>query len=200
MRAILLATRNAGKARELRELTRGRLYEWVGLDRFPEVAEPEESGRTLFENARLKALYYSRETGLPALADDSGLEVDALGGAPGVDSAYLAGHPRDDAANNRKLVEVMREVSADARTARYRCVTTLVIDGRVTLETTGTVEGVIQLEPRGSNGFGYDPHFFIPSKRCTMAELSPEEKNAISHRGIALKAMLARISEYLPPL
>jgi XTP/dITP diphosphohydrolase len=158
---------------------------------------------------------------LPTLADDSGLEVDCLGGAPGVHSARYAGSPRDDVANNRKLVAALAGVPLDRRTARFCCVMALARAGGVLAETRGpaeaeargtgvaprgaelltetrgAVEGLILDEPRGSSGFGYDPHFFLPSLGKTMAELPPDEKNALSHRGQALRAMLPKIAELL---
>ncbi len=194
MATLLLATRNAGKIREIRELSARSGLAWRGLDEFPAVAEAPEHGATLAENARAKALYYSAATGLPALADDSGLEVDALGGRPGVDSAVFAGQPRDDAANNRKLIELLRGVAEGHRSARFRCCMALCEGGRIVLETSGTVEGRIVDEPRGTNGFGYDPHFFVPQLGRTLAELPSEQKNAISHRGQALREMLRLIA------
>ncbi len=196
MAGVLFATRNAGKLREIRALVASSSLHWRGLDEFPEVAEPEETERTCGANARLKARYYAERTGLPTLADDSGLEVDALGGLPGVDSAYFAGHPRNDAANNRKLVAALAAVPAAARTARFRSHLAFVVGERVVLESDGAVEGVIVDEPRGDGGFGYDPHFFVPEFSCTMAELPAEQKNAISHRGRALRAILPQIEAY----
>lgn len=196
---LLLATTSAGKIREIRAASAalgagGSALEWVGLDEFPGIAEAVEDGASFAENARRKALHYAALTGLATLADDSGLEVDALGGEPGVDSAHFAGQPRNDAANNRKLVAALHDVPEARRTARFRCVMVLARGGRALAETSGAVEGRIVEEPRGRNGFGYDPHFLIPERGVTLAELSMEEKNAISHRGRALRAMLTRIN------
>jgi XTP/dITP diphosphohydrolase len=188
---ILLATRSAGKIREIRGMTAAGEWQWRSLADFPDVAEAPETGGTLSENARQKALFYAAATGLAALADDSGLEVDALGGLPGVDSAYFAGQPRDDAANNRKLVAALAAIPLAKRTARFRCCMALAVAGRVVLEATGSVDGVIIDIPRGTNGFGYDPHFLLPERGVTTAELAADEKNAISHRGRALREMLA---------
>lgn len=196
---LLLATRSAGKIREIREITAGLDLRWHGLDDFPDVSDAPETGRTFLENATQKSLYYGRAANLPALADDSGLEVDALDGRPGVDSAYFAGHPRDDARNNARLIELLRSVPDEHRTARFRCVMVFSDGGRVIASSEGTIEGRIVDLPRGSNGFGYDPHFFVPSLGRTTAELSPGEKNAVSHRGIALRAMLARIADWARP-
>ncbi len=190
---ILAATRNAGKLREIREITAGTPLVWHALDEFAEIGDVEESGATFAENARLKALHYAQLTGLATLADDSGLEVDALGGAPGVRSARFAGLPRDDAANNRKLLRLLADVPAARRTARFRCAMAFVRDGQVVLEGDGTFEGSICDEARGSNGFGYDPHFLVPELGLTAAELPAAEKNASSHRGQALRRMLQQI-------
>lgn len=190
---ILVATRNLGKLREIRQIAAAMPLVFHGLDEFPQVSDAPETGATLAENARQKALYYSAATGLDTLADDSGLEVDALGGAPGVHSARYAGWPRDDQANNRKLIEALAGVPPQRRTARFRCAVAFVRQGRVVLESEGTFEGLIIDQPRGNNGFGYDPHFLIPELGLTAAELSPEEKNARSHRGRALRAVLPQI-------
>jgi XTP/dITP diphosphohydrolase len=194
---ILLATHNPGKVREIRQVAAGDDWRWHSLDDFPEVAEAVEDADTFAGNARRKALHYAEVTGLPTLADDSGLEVDALGGAPGVLSARYAGSPHDDAANNRKLVAALHGIPPSQRTARFRCAMALARPGQVLAETQGAVEGVIVDEPRGSNGFGYDPHFLIPSLGKTMAELPAQEKNALSHRGQALRAMLPEIARVL---
>lgn len=196
---LLLATRSAGKIREIREITARLDLRWHGLDAFPDIPDAPETGRTFLENATQKSLYYGRATNLPALADDSGLEVDALDGRPGVDSAYFAGHPRDDARNNARLVGLLRSIPDERRTARFRCVMVFSDAGRVVASTEGAIEGRIVDLPRGSNGFGYDPHFFVPSLGRTTAELSPNEKNAVSHRGIALRAMLTKIADWARP-
>ncbi len=190
---LLLATRNAGKVREIRALTAGLPWTWRGLEEFPDVSEAEENGATFAENARAKALFYAQETGLPALADDSGLEVDALSGAPGVHSACYAGVPRDDQANLNRLLAELRDVPAARRMARFRCLIAFVHSGRVVLETAGTLEGAIATRPRGLNGFGYDPIFLLADRGLTLAELDSAEKNRISHRGQALRAMIARL-------
>lgn len=194
---ILLATHNAGKVREIRQLTATVGWRWRGLDEFPDVAAAVENADTFAGNARLKALHYSAATGLATLADDSGLEVDCLAGAPGVHSARYAGEPKSDAANNQKLIDALRGVPLEQRSARFRCAMAFVRDGVVLAEADGAVEGLIQDEPRGDNGFGYDPHFLIPARGVTMAELSAEEKNAISHRGHALRAILPKIIDLM---
>lgn len=196
MENVLVATGNAGKLREIRALVASSSLAWHGLDEFPGLAAPEETGRTFAENARLKALYYAERTGLPTLADDSGLEVDALDGRPGVDSAYYAGHPRDDAANNRKLIAALEGVPPWKRSARFHSHMAFVHGGRVVLESDGAVEGLIVDEPRGAGGFGYDPHFLVVELGRTMAQLAAAEKNAISHRGRALRAILPKIEAF----
>lgn len=197
MRPLLLATTNPGKLHEIRQMCGGRGWWWRSLSEFPEVAIAVEDGATFAENARRKALHYAAATGLYTLADDSGLEVDCLNGEPGVHSACYAGLPRDDAANNRKLIAALRGVPLERRSARFRCVMVLARPGEVLAETSGTVEGLIIDQPRGTNGFGYDPHFLLPHLGRTAAELAPHEKNAISHRGRALAQMLTRMEELL---
>ena len=211
LKRLLIATGNAGKLREVRAVLErefaagGRRIEieLLGLPDLPAPPpEPHEDGTTFAENARLKALYYARLTGLPTLADDSGLEVDALGGQPGVHSARYAGvsGPREavDRANNQKLISALRGIQDEKRTARFRCALAMAHDGRVLAESQGVIEGRIMDEPRGTGGFGYDPHFFVDALGCTTAELPSEEKNRFSHRGQALRAMaemLRRVCE-----
>jgi len=203
---ILIATANPGKYREIVAVmtespaSADPCINWKWLGALAErPAEPHEDGATFAENAALKARYYSLASGLRALADDSGLEVDALRGEPGVHSAYYAGEFADrpraerDAANNRKLITALRGVPPANRTARFRCCLALADGDRILATAEGTVEGVIIDEPRGTGGFGYDPHFFIPAIGRTTAELTREEKNRISHRGRALRAMRAEI-------
>ena len=181
--------------------------ELQGLDEAPPVAEPAEDGQTFAQNARHKALYYARALGRWCLADDSGLEVDAIGGAPGVRSARYAeedfplGADKSarDAANNAKLLAAMKGVPQGRRTARFVCHVALVGDGAVLAEARGTVEGRIGLAPRGDNGFGYDPLFLLPDGR-TMAELDAETKNRLSHRGAALRRLAERLAGMMPPL
>lgn len=190
---ILLATTSRGKQREIRQMAGDGPWAWRGLDAFEDVERVVEDGRTFAENARIKALAYAAATGLLTLADDSGLEVDALDGAPGVHSARFAGETASDGQRNQKLIELLRDVPAAGRTARFRCAMALARPGAVLIETEGAVEGRIVDEPRGENGFGYDPHFLLPELGQTMAELTSEAKNACSHRGQALRAMLEQI-------
>ena len=160
-----------------------------------DLPDPEETGTTFAENALIKARYYMEKTGLPALADDSGLAVDALDGAPGVYSARYAGTHGDDAANNAKLVAEMTAVAPQDRGAEYVCELALVYPDGTKRTARGICRGEIVLEPRGTGGFGYDPYFYLPEREKTMAELTLEEKNRISHRGEALRILSERLRE-----
>ena len=187
MRKVVLATNNAGKAKELNAMLGGLDMEIVAQSALG-VSEVEETGLTFIENAILKARNASAHAKLPAIADDSGLEVDALEGAPGIHSARYAGIPSNDQANLRKLLEAMQEVPDFGRTARFRCVIVYLKHAQdpAPLVTEGVWEGSILRAPKGSNGFGYDPVFWVPEKGCSSAELPPEVKNQLSHRGQAL--------------
>jgi XTP/dITP diphosphohydrolase len=196
-RRLVVATGNAGKLRELEALLEGLGFEIVAQTALG-VAAIEETGSTFLENALLKARHAAEATGSAVLADDSGLEVDVLGGAPGVYSARYAGPEADDAANNHKLIAALAGTSPAARGARYRCVL-VYLDGpndRQPLVAEGVWEGQIVLTPRGTGGFGYDSYFLVPAAGCTAAELPPSIKNRQSHRGQALaalrRALLAR--------
>jgi XTP/dITP diphosphohydrolase len=197
-RTIVLASGNAGKIREIGEMLADLDYRIVPQTEFG-VPDADETGPNFVENAILKARNASRHTGLPAIADDSGLEVDALGGAPGVQSARYAGADTTDAANVEKLLTALRDVPDAERTARFRCVMVYLRkpDDPMPVIAQGTWEGSIARAPRGSNGFGYDPVFIVPDHRCTSAELPPHEKNRLSHRGQALHA-LADLLRRLP--
>lgn len=191
---LLLATRNPHKAAEIGRMLRDLPLRVATLEEFPAVGEVVEDGRTLEENAAKKAALPARETGLWTLADDTGLEVAALDGAPGVRSARYAGDGCDYADNNAKLLRALRGAAPDRRRAAFRCVMALAgPDGRVTLEE-GRLEGSIALGPRGRNGFGYDPLFFVPASGKTFAEMSDEEKDSVSHRRLALTRMRAHLA------
>ena len=180
---FLLATQNSGKVREIRSALKDLNLKCESLLDRKDLPEIAESGSTFSENARLKAFHYHRLTGIPTLADDSGLLVDALGGAPGVFSARFA--PTDQG-RIEKLLGLMSSLQEPSRrTAHFVCVICLVLGGR-TLEVTGRVDGEIAREPNGRNGFGYDPVFYYPPLRKTLAQMSLEEKSEISHRGRAL--------------
>jgi XTP/dITP diphosphohydrolase len=194
MKRIVLASNNPGKLREI-----AALFAPLGIEVIPQarlgIGEAEEPHDTFVENALAKARHASRASGLPALADDSGLCVDALGGAPGVHSAYYAGREGSreerDARNNAKLLASL----GDERKAHYRCVMALVhgADDPEPLVAEGTWQGEIARVPRGANGFGYDPLFLLPGRGVTAAELPPEEKNRVSHRGRAAARLLAAL-------
>lgn len=198
---LLFATSNPHKVREVAAILAPRGIEIVGLEALdPRPSEPVEDAETFARNARIKAVHYARAAGRLCLADDSGLEVDALGGAPGVRSARYAGldagRPDRDGANNAKLLSELAGVPVEKRGARFVCAMCLVDpEGSVLAETLGTFEGVIADRPRGSNGFGYDPLLYLPDRNCTSAELSAQEKNARSHRGEAARQMAERIEE-----
>ena len=188
---LWVATTNPGKLREFALLSGGAV-EFLPLTGVPPV---EETGSTFEENAILKALHYGPHAPGPLFAEDSGLEVDALHGAPGVHSARFAGSDSTDAANNRLLIDRLR--GASNRAARYVSVIALVRDAELLGTFRGEVEGQIVDDPRGTHGFGYDPHFFHPPFQCTFAEAAPPQKLNVSHRGRALRAMLSHLPDLL---
>jgi XTP/dITP diphosphohydrolase len=196
VKPLLLATRNRGKLRELVALFVPAGVTCDSLADHPEVGDVEETGRSFDENARLKASAAARACGHWALGEDSGLEVDALGGAPGVFSARYSGAHGNDAANNAKLLAEL--AGRPDRAARYRCAMALARpDGAIVATTGGTCEGRIAEAPRGGGGFGYDPLFVPDGRNLTMAELSPVEKDALSHRGRAARAMRPLLALHL---
>lgn len=197
MKRIVLASGNRKKLQELQQLLADKDVEFIPQTEFA-VPDAVEDGNSFVENALIKARHASRLTGLPALADDSGLEVDALDGAPGIHSARFANPQGNsnspDADNNALLLHKLAQLPAKARTARFRCALVLVrfADDPLPLVCEGSWEGEILAQPHGHNGFGYDPLFFVPSHGCSSAELPPEEKNRLSHRGQALRQLLDR--------
>lgn len=194
MTELVIATRNAGKLREIRHLLEGEGFRILGLDAFPDLPEVTEDGETFADNAAKKAETISRLTGRLCLADDSGLVVAALGGAPGVHSARYAGEQGDDAANNARLLRELAGVPATRRQASFRCVMALSAPGVPTRLFSGEVSGRILDAPRGSGGFGYDPLFLVEGFAQTMAELPLATKNSISHRGQALHLVIAELA------
>ena len=189
---IVVATRNRHKVREIAVLLAeaGLALDTVTIDDVAPDAALVENEDTFEGNALAKARQAAAACGLPAIADDSGIEVDALGGAPGVRSARWAGEPCDDARNNEKMLREMASVTAVKRTARYRCAAAFVDPGRnLEIVRSGACEGLLLAEPRGSGGFGYDPLFLIPSLGRTMAEIDLDEKNRLSHRAAAFRAL-----------
>jgi len=196
LQRLVAATANRGKLAEIRELLAPLKLEVVAQGEF-DIKPAAETGLTFVENAVLKARHAAFESGLPALADDSGLEVDALGGAPGIYSARYAGEHARDADNVVKLLDALRAIPESLRTARFHCVIALLghANDPAPIICEGRWQGRIALQPAGTGGFGYDPVFFIPELGCTAADLSAAEKNRLSHRGQALAALRARLQE-----
>ena len=202
-RKILVATGNPGKIAEFRAMLDADVR-WLGLADFDNIVEVEEDGATFAENARKKATEYAKATGLWTIADDSGLVVDALGGAPGVKSARFSGDKLEgpdgtliDHRNIAKVLELLKDVSKEKRTARFVCRLCLAGPEKVLIETEGTLEGLVADRQIGTNGFGYDPVFFVPHLNRTVGELTAEEKNAISHRGNAIRKLRPLLDELL---
>ncbi len=193
---IVFASSNAGKVREI-----GQLLEGLSIDVLPQsdfnVPEIEETGRTFVENAILKARNAAHHTGLPVIADDSGIAVDVLQGRPGIVSARFAGVGASDEDNLKKLIEMIKPFPEEQRTARFICSMVYLRHeyDPVPIIAQGVWEGHLLIEPKGSNGFGYDPMFYVSSQQCTSAELTPEIKNKLSHRGQALTHLLGKLNE-----
>jgi len=197
MKNIVLASGNPGKVREINELLAELDMHAVPQSDYG-VTDAEETGLTFVENAILKARNAAAHTGLPAIADDSGIEVDALNGAPGIYSARYAGAGASDEANLVKLLEALQDIPEPQRTARFQCLMVYMRHGEdpTPLICQGTWEGRILPAPRGDNGFGYDPVFYVPTHDCSSAELVPEIKNSLSHRGQALRRLLAALKQH----
>ncbi len=191
---IVLASNNAGKLREIQAVLDQQRFHLIQQSEF-NVSEVAETGTTFVENAIIKARHAAQHTGLPALADDSGIEVDVLQGAPGVYSARYAGSDADDEANNAKLLSQLIDIPDTQRTARFQCVIVYMRHAQdpMPLICQGTWEGTILRKVTGKNGFGYDPLFFVPTHGCSSAELDPEEKNRISHRAQALHKLIVAL-------
>ncbi|MFG3441762.1 RdgB/HAM1 family non-canonical purine NTP pyrophosphatase [Nonomuraea sp. NPDC047897] len=192
---IVLATRNAGKIAELRRILAG--FDIVGLEEFPSIGEIAETGITFEENALIKAHAVAQSSGLPAVADDSGLCVDVLGGMPGVFSARWSGRHGDDRANLDLLLAQVSDVPAERLTAGFACVAALALPSGEARAVDGVLRGSLVTTPRGTGGFGYDPIFVPEGETRTTAELSPEEKDAISHRGRAFRALAPVVRDLL---
>lgn len=192
---VVLASSNQGKLREINHIIGGLGMEAVPQSDF-DVVDADETGLSFVENAILKARHAARLTGLPAIADDSGLEVDALNGAPGIYSARFAGAGASDADNVQKLLAELKDVPEAERSARFQCLMVFMshADDPTPLICQGSWEGRILFEPQGENGFGYDPVFWVPEEQCASAELAPEVKNRLSHRAQALRKLLAGLS------
>ena len=196
MKQIVLASSNPGKVREINQLLAN-----LGLHAHPQsefgVSDAEETGLTFVENAIIKARNAAYHTGLPAIADDSGIEVDALNGAPGIYSARFAGPGASDRANLEKLLEELQDVPESGRSARFQCLMVYLRHARdpTPIICQGTWDGRIVPEPRGDNGFGYDPVFYVPTHDCSSAELAADVKNSLSHRGQALQKLVAALQQ-----
>ncbi len=198
MKPVVIATKNAGKVREFASLFEKYDLQVKSLHDFPYIEEVEETGTTFEENAILKAESLCKQLGEIVIADDSGLMIDALNGKPGVHSARFAGEQKDDQANIQKVLEELKDVDETKRTARFYCALAVAFpeEDKQTVIVNGTCEGKIIDQPRGENGFGYDPIFYIEEMKNTMAELTKEEKNKISHRARALRKLEEKIPEW----
>ena len=197
MKTIVLASKNSDKVKEIRLALKNLPVEILSLADFDDMPDVVEDGLTFEDNALIKARFFAARTHLACLADDSGLEVDALGGLPGVHSARFAGYHADDDTNNQKLVDELAKIGVTESKADYRCVLAFVDTDGTEIVTSGSVDGTIKTVPKGNGGFGYDPYFYITESR-TMAEISPAEKNSISHRGAALEKMILKLKGRLP--
>lgn len=194
---VLLATANQGKVRELEEMLIGEDIKVLSLSDFPDYRDIEETGRTFAENALIKARAAFSLAKMVTLADDSGLEVEALNGAPGVFSARFAGEPKDDERNIEKLLSELKGIPQEERTARFRCCLAIVSPKGQEVLTEGEVEGRILPTRKGTGGFGYDPVFYLPQLKKTMAELTLEEKNKLSHRAQAFRKAVPILKDIL---
>ena len=196
MKKIVLASNNKGKVREF-----GEMLSTINMEVLPQanfnIEDADETGLTFVENAIIKARHASAIAGLPAIADDSGLEVDYLDGAPGIYSARYSGEGATDEKNLLKLLDALKDVPEEKRTARFQCVLVYMRHAKdpTPIICQGSWEGIITTEPQGENGFGYDPIFYVPEYKCTSALLKSEQKNKLSHRGIALAALLKKLSQ-----
>lgn len=197
MKKLVIATRNAGKVEEFRQLLAGMPLILASLTDYPDIPEVEETGAFFAENAVIKAEIVARYTGELTLADDSGLEVDALNGRPGIYSARFAGPCSTDEENNKKLLAELAGVSAGKRTARFKAAIAIAAPGLKTIVVEGVCHGFVALLPQGTGGFGYDPLFFVPEAGKTFAEMSADEKNRISHRAKATSAALAELRQLI---
>jgi len=198
MPKIVFATGNEGKLKEFKTLIEDNgSWQVCSLKDFPGIKLPSETGTTFRDNAQIKACATAEFTKMIALGDDSGLEVDYLGGLPGINSARFAGLESNSHKNNEKLIKLLEGVPEEKRSARFRCSIAVVVPGQETFFCDGVCEGLILPEPIGSNGFGYDPLFWLPQYGKTMAQLTMEEKNLISHRGMAFKGIVSVLEKIL---
>lgn len=196
-RVLVVGTKNLKKCREMQDLLHALPFDVRPLSDYPDVDTVEETGDTFNANAAAKAIGYARATGQWCVADDSGIEIAALGGRPGVYSARWGGEDGNDELNNQQMLNELRDVPPEQRQAQYVCVVVLADPEGLLLEASATCPGMIIDTPRGSGGFGYDPYFFLPDRNCTMAELPAADKHAISHRGQALRLLRAKMQQLL---
>lgn len=194
---VLVATRNQGKLREIREILANSQIDVISLDDVQTIGDPVEDADSFIGNALKKAHYFAKQTALPTIADDSGLCVDVLNGAPGVLSARFAGQGTTDKKNNALLLKKLNEIPDEKRGAHFECAMVCVRPDGENLIATGRVYGRILHENRGENGFGYDPLFIVPDKKLTFAQLPPDQKHAISHRGQALRSLAEKLPAFL---
>jgi XTP/dITP diphosphohydrolase len=199
-RTLLVATTNPNKVKEIRRVLDGLDVDVLTLAGWPDLVAPAETGRTFDENARLKATYYASATGQLTVAEDSGLEIDALGGVPGVESARYAGEATAYPEKFARLYAALDRTGSRNSTARFVCALALASPEAILFEARGTVEGQVAREPAGDGGFGYDPFFFYPPYGRTLGEVSPEQKLAVSHRGKAFRQLREFLSTGRPPL
>lgn len=195
MEEIIIATKNSGKVKDFEQLFKSKGFVIKSLLDYPEIPDVEETGKTFAENAKLKSEQISTILQRAVIADDSGLSIDALDGEPGVYSARYAGEQKDDQDNIKKVLLNLEGVPYEKRTARFHCALALTIPNQETYLVDGTCEGIISTQSKGEHGFGYDPIFFLPEQNKTMAQLSSEEKNKISHRANALKKLQSMINQ-----
>lgn len=192
-KTILIATKNEGKAKEFKAIFGEKGFQVKTLLDYPGIEDVEETGTTFEENARLKAETIAKLLNVIVISDDSGLCVDYLDGAPGVYSARFAGEPKSDARNTEKLLVELNGVPTEKRTAHYHCTIVMAFPDKESIVTTGELHGVIATDPKGENGFGYDPIFYLPDYNKTTAQLAPEVKNTIGHRKMAITALFKRL-------
>ena len=197
---LLLASQNRGKLAEMRVLVQGLPFRVLGPLDIGITDAPEETGSTFIENAALKARHYAARSGLLTVADDSGLSVDALDGGPGLFSSRFGGEGASDAERNRLLIEKLTGVPRDKRGARFTSAVAVARDGKILFETEASVEGLIAEEPRGANGFGYDPLFFYPPFGCTFGQVPHQQKDRVSHRGQSFARLREFLASYRGPL
>jgi XTP/dITP diphosphohydrolase len=194
-RTLLIATTNPNKVKEIRRVLDGADVEVITLEGWPDLVAPEETGRTFEDNARLKATYYARATGQVTVAEDSGIEIDALGGVPGVESARYAGEATSYPEKFARLYAALDRTGTRDRAARFVCALAMASPDAILFEARGVIEGRVAHEPAGSGGFGYDPFFFYPPYGRTLGQVTPEEKLAVSHRGQAFRKLREHLDQ-----